>query len=345
MKKNKGLLILLSVMLCYLSACSSAPKKELHLFTWSEFFKPELIEQFEEEFQCQVSMTFYDSNESMYAKLKLGSSGYDLIFPSSYFLNSLITQHLIIPLDRAKIPHINDLDPQYLISDKNEPLYGIPFLIAFSGIAYRKDRLLTIEPSFQVFGRKDLKGRITLLNDLRDVMGAALKAGGHSVNSRDPREIDAAAEQIINWKQNIAKFESEQYKSGIAGAEFLIVHAHSIDIAQVQQENQDVVFIYPKEGAVISIDCIAMPTGVQNKELAYAFINFMLEPHHAAENMAYIHSLIPVRSAYKLLDPALRSNPLLFPSQQDKDRMEIIEDVGDNILYYYKAWDRAKNSS
>ena len=165
---------------------------------------------------------------------------------------------------------------------------------------------------------------------------------GHSINSRDPQHIQQAAERVVHGKKNIAKFESEQYKSGIASAEFLLVQGHSIDIAQVRQDEEEVVFVYPKEGGILAIDYIAMPIGAQNQDLAHAFINFMLEPRNAAENMAHIRGLVPIKVAYELISPELRSDPLLFPAQADRDKMELIEDVEEDIVHYYKAWDRAK---
>lgn len=341
MKRIYAGLIAASLLLVFLFS-GSTPKDKLYLFTWSDMFQPELVQKFEQEYGCQVCVTIYDSNESMYAKLKLGATGYDLIFPSSYYLKSLTQQGMIVPLDRAKIPNAAKLDSEYFTLEEDKPIYGVPFLIAFSGIAYRRDRIADMDPSFQVFNRSDLAGRITLLNDMRDALGAALKTGGHSVNSRNPTEIQQAAEQVLTWKKNIAKFESEQYKSGIASSEFLIVQCHSIDIAQVRQDDEEVVFVYPKEGAILAIDYIAMPKGAQHIDLAHAFINFMLEPAHAAQNMAHIRGLVPVTDAYELLDPKLRADPILFPSQTDKHKMELIEDVEEDIVLYYKAWDRAK---
>ncbi len=330
------------IVLCLVFSCKRSPSQKLYLFTWSEMFRPELIQQFEQEHHCQVCVTIYDSNESMYAKLKLGGAGYDLIFPSSYFMKSLVHQELIVPLDPKKIPNIAHLDPEYFRWDGEEPLYGVPFLVAFSGIAYRKDRLVDVVPSFELFGRVDLKGRMTLLNDMRDALGAALKVDGHSINSRDPAEIKQASERLIAWKQNIAKFESEQYKSGIASGEFLLVQGHSIDIAQVRQDDEEVVFGYPEEGAILAIDYMAMPRGGRSPDLAHAFINFMLEPEHAAQNMAHIKGLVPVKPAYELLKGTLRTDPMLFPSAEDKSKMELIEDVEEDIAHYYKAWDHAK---
>lgn len=333
--------IFLLVVMLFATSCTVSTKPRLYLFCWSEIFAPELIELFEEEFGCEVVLSTYDSNESLYAKLKLGATGYDLIFPSSYFLPMLGQQNLIQPLDPNKIPNLAELDPHYFNASE-KPCWGIPFLIGCSGLAFRQDRLGDIEHSWTVFARGDLRGRMTMLNDMRDTLGAALLVNGHSINSRDPVEIEQAADRLISWKHNLAKFESEQYKSGLASAEFLVTHSHAIDIAQVRQENPNVHFVYPKEGAVLAIDYIAMPKDARNRDLAYAFVNFMLDPLVAAHNIAYVRALIPVAAAYQYLAPELKTDALLFPSDEDRNKMQLIEDLQDDIRYYYKAWDRAK---
>jgi spermidine/putrescine transport system substrate-binding protein len=332
---------LLALLACFFYSCNSSKEDTLFLFTWSEFFDSKLIEKFEEEFQCRVVIDTYDSNESMYAKLKLGSSSYDLIFPSGYYLEILNKQGLTAPLDKSQIPNIANLDPSYF--DKNAPLIGVPFLVSFSGIAYRKDRV-SLEPTWGAFARSDLRGRMTVLNDIREALGAALKFLGYSVNTRNPKELEEAGNVLIQWKPNLAKFESEQYKSGIATAEFLVVQGYSIDIMQIRQEDENVDFLFPKEGAIMSIDYIAMLKGSKHKDLAYAFINFMLDPNNAAQNMTYTKSLMPVKNAYELLDPVMKESPILFPTQENLSKMEEIKDVQEDIKYYFETWERVKGS-
>lgn len=328
-------------VLCFLiSACSSSSKPTLHLFSWPNFFDMELIKEFEKKYNCYVVIDSYDSNESMYAKLKMTSTGYDLIFPSSYYVGILQKQGMIQPLDQSKIENIKNLDKKYF-KEKSE-IFNVPFIISFTGIAYRKDRIPPIDPSWSVFGRHDLKGRMTMLNDYRETLGAALKFLGHSVNSKEPSIISEAGDLLISWKKNLAKFESEQYKNGIASAEFLVVHGYSIDITQVMSEDPNIVFIYPKEGNVMSIDYIAIPQGAKNVALAHDFINFMLDPEIAAKNISYTNSLMPVVPAYELLDAKKRENPILFPPKEALEKMELIEDLGDTVQFYYKTWDRVK---
>ncbi len=323
-------------------SCSSENKNTLHLFIWSGFLKPELIAKFEKTHNCHVVIDTYDSNESMYAKLKLSGSGYDIIFPSNYYLDILDKQGMIVPLDPSRLNILTGLDRRYFKDDN--PLLGLPTIVSFSGIAYRKDRLPNLEASYGVFDRKDLKGRMTMLNDIREAFGAALKFQGHSINTTNTEEIEQAADLLIKWKKNLAKFESEQYKNGLATAEFLVVQGYSIDVMQLNQEDENIEFLFPKEGAVLSVDYMSILKGSKNIDLAYAFMNFLLEPINAAENMMYINTLIPVQPAYDLLDNRLKESTILFPSEEDLNKMELIEDLHQEIKQYYKAWERVKGS-
>jgi spermidine/putrescine transport system substrate-binding protein len=332
----------LILVLALLFSCSSENRKTLYIFSWSGFFKPELISKFEEMYHCRVVIDTYDSNESMYAKLKIGSTKYDLILPSNYYLEILHEQGIIDSLDPSRITILDGLDRHYF--EETQPLLGLPIIVGFSGIAYRKDRLPDLEPSYGVFGKRELRGRMTMLNDLRESLGAALKYNGHSINTTNPKEIEQAANILIKWKKNLAKFENEQYKNGLATAEFLVAQGYSIDVLQIQKEDENVAFLFPEQGAILAIDYLSLPKEAQNIDLAYAFMNFILTPEVAAENMMYINTLIPVEPAYKLIDEKMRSNPILFPSADIIRKAEFIEDLRQDIQLYYDAWERVKGA-
>jgi len=324
------------------SSCSTNDKPTLHIYTWAEIFKPELIEAFEEHCNCNVVIDTYDSNESMYAKLQLSSAHYDIIMPSNYFVELLGKQGMIREIDKTKLPNSKKLDPRYFSQD--EPAFAIPYLMSFSGIAYRKDKLQDVKPSWSIFGREDLKGRMTMLNDIRESLGAALRYLGYSVNTTDPKAIDDAANLLISWKKNLAKFDNEQYRNGITSGEFLVVQGYSIDIMQVREENENVAFLYPVEGAIASIDSLAIPKNADSVDLAYKFINFLLEDKNAIANAIYTNGLIPIESIY----PELKKDPvrseILFPSQEALEKLELIKDLGPNIQLYYDAWEKVKTS-
>lgn len=328
-----------------MTSCQSSNEPTLRIFIWSDYIKQELVDRFKAEHNVQVIIDTYDSNESMYAKLKLGSDGYDLIFPSDYFMDLMIKQGMIQPIDFDKIANEGNIDPKYLaFINSTIQKHGIPYMISIAGIAYRKDKVPNFEPSWGIFGNSDYRGRMTMMNDIREVFAAALMYLGYSPNSIEPLEIHQAAELLIDWKKNLAKFEGEQYKAGIASAEYLVVHGYNGDIMQVIEENPDVGFAYPKEGTILAMDLMAIPTNAPNKELAHEFINFLLQPDVAAENMAHTFFFIPNTKAYALVPEELRDNPLLFPPADVLEKTELTYDLGEDRVLYLEAWEKVKGS-
>lgn len=343
MKKDFLALLALLFSLVVFTACQHSTGPELHIMIWSDYIKPEIIEQFQEEYQCRVVVDTFDSNESMYAKLKLGRAGYDVIFPSNYFMNIMTQQGMLQPLDATQIPNMQNLDPQYLKRiDLSVLEYGIPYMVSSAGILYRTDRIPHLEHSWGVFGQSDYKGRMTMLNDVRETIGIALKDLGYSANTTNPAEIDEAAQLLIKWKSNLAKFESEQYKAGIASAEYLIVNGYNGDALQIMKENPQVGFIYPREGITFSMDFMVIPQEAPHRELAHAFINYLLRAEVAAENIEHSLFFSPNKAAYEKLPPELRENQVLFVPADVFEQAELIEYLGEKGILYNKAWDKIK---
>lgn len=339
----KSFIALLCCLSFLLTSCESSSKPTLHIFIWSDYITPEVIEKFKEEHDCHIVIDTFDSNESMYAKLKLGANSYDLIFPSNYFLDILRKQNMIQPIDKALIPNYKNLDPTYLkMIDKEDLDYAIPYMLSTTGIIYRTDKVKDFTPSWKLFGNSDLKGRMTMLNDLREVIGAALQVLGYSINTVNPQELSAAVDLILQWKKNLAKFEGEQYKNGVASGEYLVAQGYAGDSLQVIAENKNVGFSYAQEGTAIAIDFAVIPTNAENKELACEFINYLLEPEITVENIVFTNYLSPNKEAYQLLPADLQNNSVLFPPQDVLDRSEMIRDLGKQNSLYNEAWDKIK---
>ncbi|MCE5316685.1 MAG: spermidine/putrescine ABC transporter substrate-binding protein [Parachlamydia sp.] len=324
------------LLLCLLFGCQSN-QPVLHLYIWSDAIAPHLLKQFEERYHCRVVVDTYDSNEALYAKLKLGATGYDLIFPSNYLIGLMAQNQLLLSFDASKIPNLSYLDPSY----PPFKTYGIPYLVSYTGIGYRKDKV-SFNPTWEIFADSRFKGRMTLLNDFREALGASLRSLGFSANSTNPPEISQAVDRLIGWKRNLAKFESEQYKNGIASAEYLIVQGYTGDMLQVMRENPMVAFAFPEEGTTYAVDYAALLKGAPQPDLAHAFLNYLLEPEVAKENILFTCYLHPCKPAYALLPKELQSNETLFPPEQVRLKAEQIEHLGKAQALYTKAWDRVK---
>jgi spermidine/putrescine transport system substrate-binding protein len=345
MKKFLFFLLVFLYLAILVTTCGN-PENELHLYIWADYIKPELIERFEREHNCHVVLDAFDTNESMYAKLKLGAVGYDVIFPSGYTYELMFHQGMLEPIPLEALSHLKNVDPQYIPekSADGKSIYAVPFAMGYTGVAYRQDKVMIADQSWNIFGRTDLKGRMTMLNDIREALGAALKYLGFSANTIVPEEIDQAADQLIEWKKNLAKFESEQNKHGIASAEYVVVQGYNGDMLQVMRENSNVAFFIPKEGSMISIDYAVVPQHAPNAKLAHGFINFLLDAEVAAENIQFTRFSSPNQAAFALLPKELQENPSLFPPPEVVKKSDIIRYLGKEGSLYNRAWDKVKKS-
>lgn len=342
MKKH---LTLLASIALILAGCGEK-KPTLHVFTFDDYINPELIPEFEEKHGCRVEIDTYPSNEEMLTKIKAGSTGYDILVPSSYMVKILDKEGMLQPIDHAKAPNAKaNIDPDFLRdhSFDKEMRVSVPYMFAATSFAYLADKVQNVEPTWKVFERADLKGRMTLLNDMRETLGAALKSLGYSLNTTDPAEIQKARDVVIGWKKNIAKFDSDQYRSGIASGEFLLVHGYTGDLLQSQETNDQVTILIPEEGTSIACDDLVIPKDAPNPDLAHAWINFLCHPEVAAKNVSHVFYLAPNKPSYDLLDPEIRNDPSIFLERSVLSKSEIIDELSEEVTdLYEKAWDEIK---
>ncbi|GEP44682.1 polyamine ABC transporter substrate-binding protein [Brevifollis gellanilyticus] len=315
----------------------------LHIFTWADYISPETVEKFEKANKCKVVIDTFDSNESMYAKLKAGAKGYDLIFPTSYMIQLMVTEGLITELDHSKLTHLSNIDPAVLdkVSDKSMR-HSVPYTLAYTVLACRSDKVSNPESSWSIFERPDVKQRMTLLDDMRESIGAALKSLGHSINTRDEAQLAAAQEVLLRWKAQAAKFDNEGYKAGLDSGEFTLVHGYSGDLWQVAQENKKITLIVPQEGTIMGCDEMVIPKSAPQAALAHAFINHLLDAEVAAENMQWTGYLCPNTAALKKVDPEFLSNPAVTMPEAIRAKSEVIQDLGADLAKYTKVWDAVK---
>jgi spermidine/putrescine transport system substrate-binding protein len=325
------------------AGCARPDAKTLHLYTWADYIKPEVVQRFEQENHCKVVIDTFDSNEAMYAKLKAGASGYDVLTPSSYYVAIMAGQGMLLDLDHRKLPNLANVDTAYLrIALDPQMQRSVPYMLTNTGLAYLKSKVKDPRPSWSMLDRRDLKGRMTLLNDMRETIGAALKFLGYSLNTTDDRQLEQARDVVIRWKANLAKFESEQYKSGLASGEFVLAHGYSGDILTAQKENPHIAFLAPREGLSISCDDLVILKDSKAVDLAHRFIDFLHDPEVAAENSLAISYLCPNAAAYPKLPESFRSDPAVKLDPAVQAKCEVIRDLGSDNAKYTRIWDQIK---
>ena len=327
---------------------------ELHIYTWSDYLAPELIMGFEKALGVRVVVDTFDSNEAMYAKLKAGGTGYDLMTPSAYQIPQMAREGMLDKIDHSKCPNVKkNFDPSFAnqVVDP-EFVYSVPYSVTYTGFMYDKSKIpegVDVE-SWKILENPKMKGRVTLLDDIREVIGGGLMSLGYSINSTNPAEIDAAVAEALKWRHNARKFDAESYKTEVAAGSIWIGHGYSTDAAQVivgdeeegMEPRDDIGFALPKEGFTISFDEMVIAKDAKRKDLAYAFINFIYEGEAAKVNMEYLCGPNPVKPGIDLLDEETRNIVLLDP--EVLKRGQILKSIDDPKVMelYNKAWDRIK---
>lgn len=344
MQKSTILLVTAILILTSLFSGCSSGKDELYIYNWSDYINEDLVKRFEDENNCKVIQDYFDSNETMYAKLKAGAAGYDIVFPSGYMVSVMAKEGLLLELDHTKIPNLKNLDEKYVpFSLDDNQQFSVPYMLTNTGIGYLKSKAGdNFEPSWNIFANPEYKGRMTMLNDMREAIGAALKYLGYSMNTVNTVELEEAKKVLIGWKQNLAKFEADQYKNGLVSQEFYFSQGYNGDVYQVMAENNDIGYAIPKEGTTLASDNMAILQDAKNSDLAYKFINFMLDGKVAAENIEYVYYLAPNKEAYQYLSDDIKSNPVILMPDEILKKCEVMEDLGEKNDLYSKVWDEVK---
>lgn len=300
----KKILVLLVALLlaATMFGCSNTPKEQLKVYSWGVYIDPDVIAEFEREFNCKVIYDTFESNEQMYTKL-MGGENYDVLVPSDYMIERLISEDQLLELDLSKIENFDTLIPG-VTNRSYDPgnKFSVPYFWGTVGLLYnttKVDETVLSEQGWDILANTDYKGRIFIYDSERDAFMIALKALGYSANTTVQAEIDEAA----LWLTNIAKTMDPVYVTDdsidamIAGNKDIAV-MYSGDAAYIMSENEEMSFFMPNEGTNLWVDGMVIYKNSQNIDLAHAWINFMLNEDIAAANSSYVGYTSPVQAVY-----------------------------------------------
>ena len=337
MKKNIILFTMLPALVMLGGSCT---KDKLNVYNWSYYTPDSVIEKFEQEYNVRVVLDEYASNEEMYTKLKTGGTGYDIVFPSQDYVAIMIRQGMFEKIDKSLIPNLKNIDPLALEKTDYDPDmdYSVPYYWGAAGIIVNTAKVPAYERNWSIFGRSDLRGRMTMLDDMREVMGDALVHLGYSVNSKNPAEIEAARALVNNqWKPNLTKFDAEAFGKGYANGEFWVVQGYAEvvfeEIIEDEQLMKNTQFFIPSQGGPAYLDSMCILKGAKNRELAHKFIDFIHRPEIYAEfcdSFGFPATVnVPAREFIK--------GPTWY-QPEDIAGMELKYDLGDTLELYNEAW-------
>ncbi|MCL2176312.1 MAG: extracellular solute-binding protein [Treponema sp.] len=330
--------IILTGLILMMSGCDK--RERLYIYNWTYYTPESVIEKFEKEYNVRVVYDEFASNEDMYAKLKSGGSGYDIVFPSADYVSIMIQQNMFEKIDKSLIPNLKNVDPFVLaLTDYDSEMdYSVPYYFGAAGVAVNTAHVKDIERSWSIFARDEYRGRMTMLDDMREVMGDALSLLGYSVNTHDPSQINEARDLIIKkWKPNLVKFDADAFGKGYANGEFWIVQGYPEvvfeEIAEDPQMMQNTLFFFPEEGGPAYVDSMCILKGSKNIELAHKFIDFIHRPEIYAEftdSFGFPATAnIPARE-HKKVKP--------WYSAEDLAKVELKIDLGSTLELYNDAW-------
>lgn len=309
---------------------------ELHFLNWTDYIDPQIVADFEATYGVKVIVDNFDANEDMIAKIRAGGSGYDLVTPSDYAVQTMATEGLLAPLDKALLSNSSHIDPTLMDKyfDKGN-VYSIPYMYGITGIAYNKKTFPTPPDSwatlFDTAGLDAYKGQFSMLDDEREVPGAALKYLGYSLNETSPEAIAKVQELLIAQKPYLASYNSSDVNRKLASEEYLFAHAWSGMAMQARNGlgdefsgNENIGFFIPKEGGMIWMDNMVVLKESPNAYTAQVFMNYLLDPTVAAANTTYIGYLTPNKDAIPLLEPAISALYAegFSPSPEVMERLE-----------------------
>lgn len=314
---------------------------ELNIFTWADYWPEDeennVIADFEAACGVQVTLTTYASNEELAAKLRAGNSGYDLVLPSDYMVDTLIKEERLLKLDKSALPNMANLDPAQmsLYYDPSND-YSIPFQYGMTGIGYNTQEVTTKPDSWAaLFEPSQFEGyaqRFSMLDDERETIGAALKYKGYSVNSTDPAQLAEAKQLLEAQKCGLSSYDSESYTQSLAGGEIVMAHAWNGNTSLAREENADIDWFVPKEGGVIWQDNLAIPADAPHPYTAHVFINNVLDGQIGARITNYTYYLTPNTASEPLINEAVKQIQY-YPTEELRQRLEYIERQGDPRLY------------
>jgi spermidine/putrescine-binding protein len=270
-------------------------------------------------------------------------TGYDVVVPSDFMAGIMGRLGLLAELDLERIPNVRDLEPhlQQLPFDPTHR-FAIPYFWGTVGIGYNADVVTEPPTSWEALWDPQFSGRISMLNDEREVFGLALRALGYSLNSVDPQAIQQAKHKLIVQKPLVKAYTSDQFDQLLVAGEVVLAHAWGGPVARAMRERPSIRYVIPQEGGTIWTDCLAVLASSPNQALAMDFINYLLDEEVALLTSKRLLFASANRHVRDRLPANIRDNHAVYPPGEVLPRMEWMEDVQDAIRYYDRAWTELK---
>lgn len=325
----------------------------INVYNWGEYISNgdddslDINALFEELTGIRINYTQFDTNESLYAKLKSGGTTYDVIFPSDYMVSRMIDEDMLEPLDFENIPNFQYISEKFKNPSYDpENLYSVPYTWGTVGLIYNYDMLGFDPDSWDIMWDETYAKQILQFSNSRDAFAIALLRLGYSINTEDKLELDQAAQMLKEEKPMVQAYVMDQIFDKMQGNEAAIAPYYAGDAINMMAVNDSLRFVIPKEGTNLFFDAVCIPKHKEDTEesrlrklASEMYINFLNEPDIAAANIEYIQYSTPNDAALALLDEETRNNPIAYPSDEVLENTEVYVNLSeDTNLYLDQLW-------
>jgi spermidine/putrescine transport system substrate-binding protein len=299
------------------------------VYNWSEYIAEGLLVTFKDEYGVDVVYDTFESMDEARSKVFLGNSGYDVVVLTDYVIPDAIAGGYLLELNYDNIPNAKNLDDKF----KNPPYdpgnkFTLPYMWGTTGLGWNTKEINEgISGWSSVFDENFLKKynkKVTMMTEARELIGAALKYLGFSLNSTDDSQLQQAKQALLKQKPYLAKYaDATDYIPGLAGRQFLVSHAYNGDIYVAKDDNPDLAYAIPKEGSTLWVDNMTIAKGAPNKAAGEAFINYILSPEVDALITNFRYYANPNKAANDLVLPTIKDDPGIYPPEDVLSKLEI----------------------
>lgn len=355
-------LLTLSVFLCLAAFSASAYENPdyykgnegttINVFNWGEYISDtyedgmvDVNAEFEKLTGIKVNYVTYESNEDMYPKIKNGGASYDIIIPSDYMIERMISEDMLMEVDVNAIPNYKYISEKYrnMYYDP-ENKFSVPYNVGMVGLIYNKKMVEERPTSWTALWDERYAGKILMIDNPRDAFAVAQKILGYSLNSTDEKELADVAQLLVEQKPLLQGYVMDEIFNKMESGEAAMVPYYVGDFVLMNQVNPDLDFVYPEEGVNIFVDAVCIPKGAQNYEAAVKYINFLLDPEIALCNAFYIGYATPNTGVLEHPDYAeMRKNKYLYPEEDEMPDVEYFRNLPqETLLMFSDLWNQIR---
>lgn len=342
--KKELIIFMMAVFIIALTGCgnSSEGQGSLNLFMWTEYLPESVITGFEKETGIDVKMQTYSSNEEMLAKLKGSTAGtYDIVCPSDYMVENMISQGLLLELDLDKLTNLKNIDKAYL-NPSYDPgnMHSVPYMGGGCLIVYNK-KLVPEGADFTTYEelfKPEYANSLVVLDDFRAIIGITSLSMGCDMNETDEGKLAQIKEKLLSLKPNIKSLDSDSPKTLMITEETSVGLFWSGEAAISLEENENLAVAYPKEGMYLFFDNLCIVKDAKNVENAYKFIDYVLRAEVNKEIVSEFPYLNPNSAGTALMGEDYKNNPAIMIPAEEIAKGHYVKNIGKTVDKYSEIW-------